>query len=128
MAEVYDESGINISDAGIGHQMTITLDDKTVYTDVSSYFQPALGEFGRGFIAYPLSGLSEGEHSLRLKVWRQTGKANPSETEIGFTVKAGLKPVIYDLYADRNPASTSTNFYLRHNRPDARDKRNHIGI
>ena len=67
MAEVYDESGINISDAGIGHQMTITLDDKTVYTDVSSYFQPALGEFGRGFIAYPLSGLSEGEHSLRLK-------------------------------------------------------------
>ena len=63
MAEVYDESGINISDAGIGHQMTITLDDKTVYTDVSSYFQPALGEFGRGFIAYPLSGLSEGNPS-----------------------------------------------------------------
>ena len=117
MAEVYDESGINISDAGIGHQMTITLDDKTVYTDVSSYFQPALGEFGRGFIAYPLSGLSEGEHSLRLKVWDTEN--NSSETEIGFTVKAGLKPVIYDLYADRNPASTSTNFYLRHNRPDA---------
>ncbi len=117
IAEVYDPSGINISDAGIGHQMTVLLDNRTLYTDVSSYFEPTVGEFGRGFIAYPLSGLSEGDHSLRLKVWDTEN--NSSEIELYFSVKAGLKPVIYDLYADRNPASTSTNFYLRHNRPDA---------
>lgn len=117
IAEVYDPSGINISDAGIGHQMTVTLDNRTLYTDVASYFEPTVGEFGRGFIAYPLSGLSEGDHSLRLKVWDTEN--NSSEIELYFSVKAGLKPVIYDLYADQNPASTSTNFYLRHNRPDA---------
>ena len=117
IAEVYDPSGINISDAGIGHQMTVTLDNRTLYTDVASYFEPTVGEFGRGVITYPLSGLSEGDHSLRLKVWDTEN--NSSEVELSFSVKAGLKPVIYDLYADQNPASTSTNFYLRHNRPDA---------
>lgn len=117
IAEVYDPSGINISDAGIGHQMTVTLDNRTLYTDVASYFEPTVGEFGRGFIAYPLSGLSEGDHSLRLKVWDTEN--NSSEIELYFSVKTGLKPVIYDLYADQNPARTSTNFYLRHNRPDA---------
>ncbi len=117
IAEVYDESGLNISDAGIGHQMTVTLDNKNVYTDVSSYFEPMLGEFGKGLISYPLSDLSEGEHTLKLKIWDTEN--NSSEIELAFTVKQGLKPVIYDLYADQNPASTSTNFYLRHNRPDA---------
>ena len=117
VAEVYDPSGINISDAGIGHQMTVTLDNHTIYTDVASYFDPAIGDFGRGYINYPLSHLSEGNHTLRLKVWDTEN--NSSEIEIAFTVQAGLKPVIYDLYADQNPASTSTNFYLRHNRPDA---------
>ncbi len=117
MADIFDESGINISDAGIGHQMTITLDNKTTYTDVSSYFQPALGEFGRGTIAYPLSNLSEGKHTLKLKVWDTEN--NSSETTLSFVVEPGQKPTIYDLYADQNPAYTSTNFYLRHNRPDA---------
>ncbi len=117
MAEVYDPSGINISDAGIGHQMTITLDNKTIYTDVASYFQPTLGDSGRGFIAYPLSDLNEGAHTLRLKVWDTEN--NSSETEFAFVVKRGQKPTIYDLYADHNPASASTSFYLRHNRPDA---------
>lgn len=117
IAEVFDESGLNISDAGIGHQMTVTLDNQTVYTDVASYFEPALGEFGRGTIAYPLDGLSDGEHTLRLKIWDTEN--NSSEVEIAFAVEQGLKPVIYDLYADQNPASTSTNFYLRHNRPEA---------
>lgn len=117
IAEVYDPSGINISDAGIGHQMTVTIDNQTLYTDVASYFDPAIGDPGRGFINYPLSDLSEGNHTLKLKVWDTEN--NSSEVELAFTVKAGLKPVIYDLYADQNPASTSTNFYLRHNRPDA---------
>ena len=117
IAEVYDPSGINISDAGIGHQMTVTIDNQTIHSDVSSYFEPTVGEFGRGVITYPLSELSEGDHTLRLKV-RDT-ENNSSEVELNFTVKTGLKPVIYDLYADQNPASTSTNFYLRHNRPDA---------
>ena len=97
--------------------MTVVLDNQTIYTDVSSYFDPAINDFGRGYINYPLSNLSEGEHTLRLKVWDTEN--NSSEIEIYFTVESGLKPVIYDLYADQNPASSSTNFYLRHNRPDA---------
>ena len=31
----------------------------------------------------------------------------------------GLKPDLYDIYTDANPASVSANFYVKHNRPDA---------
>jgi flagellar hook assembly protein FlgD len=30
-----------------------------------------------------------------------------------------LAPEVYKVYADANPASTSTNFYVTHNRPEA---------
>ncbi len=112
-----DPSGINLSDAGIGHQMQVTLDGKTVYTDVSIYYQADLGHAGKGSIAYPLNDLSEGYHTLTLRVWDTEN--NSSEATIGFSVHKGLKPRIADLYADSNPARTSTNFYLTHDRPDA---------
>ncbi|MDE5813466.1 MAG: hypothetical protein K2H72_04195, partial [Muribaculaceae bacterium] len=35
-----DESGINLSDAGIGHKMSIILDSVKAYDDVSQYFLP----------------------------------------------------------------------------------------
>ena len=117
LAEVESPVGINLSSAAIGHNMTIKIDDSDVYSDVSSYFTPALGVYGKGTISYPLSGLSEGDHKLTFKVWDADNVS--SEASIDFKVKKGLKPTIYDLYADCNPAQSSTNFYLRHNRPDA---------
>ena len=121
VAEVYDASGLNFSDSGIGHQMTLLLDNTTTYSDVSSYFTPEIapeGEEGTGgFIYYPLEELSEGEHTLRLKVWDTF--ANSSERTVTFNVINGLAPELYEVYATPNPASTEANFYLRHNRPDA---------
>lgn len=35
---VSDPSGINLSDAGIGHKMSLTLDNKKIFSDVDSYF------------------------------------------------------------------------------------------
>lgn len=121
VAEVYDESGISFSTTGIGHQMTILLDNKTTYSDVSSYFTPEISpndssESG-GFVYYPLEDLTEGMHTLRFKVWDTF--ANSSERTISFNVVNGLKPELYDVYTTSNPASVEANFYLRHNRPDA---------
>ena len=117
IAEFYDEgSGINLSPAGIGHSMTITLDGTTVYSDVSNYYTP--DESGQGGkVYYSLSDLSSGNHTLTFKVW--DNEKNSSEKSIEFFVKEGLKPEIYDVYTDCNPASVSANFYISHNRPDA---------
>ncbi len=110
-----DSSGINISDAGIGHSMSVTLDGKNSYSDVSSYYIPDTTGIS-GVVHYPLSGIEAGTHTLTFKVWDNEG--NSSTASLNFTVEAGLTPEIYKVYADQNPARTSTNFYLEHDRPD----------
>lgn len=121
IAEMSDESGINLSTGGIGHAMTITLDDSELYTDVSSYFTPTSAADSEGAsggtVNYMLSDLANGYHTLKFKVWDVFN--NSSESSIGFYVMAGLKPDITEIYTDANPASVEANFYVKHNRPDA---------
>ncbi len=120
LARVSDNSGINISQAGIGHNMSITVDETTTYGDVSSYYTPDVtreGEGGAGLISYQLGDLSEGNHTLRLRVWDVFN--NSSERTIQFAVKSGMRPEVVDVYAVGNPAVNETRFYITHNRPDA---------
>ena len=118
LATVSDESGVNFSSAGIGHSMTLTLDGSTSFNDLVSYYTPTYAEQGtRGDITYPLSDLSPGMHTLRLRVWDVYN--NVGEKTITFNVVNGLAPEIADVYCAANPASVETSFYVKHNRPDA---------
>ncbi len=116
MATISDNKAINMSQAGIGHQMLLTLDGKRTYTDVSNYFTPSDDGSPSGSIAYPLENLSKGEHELQLRVWDTSG--NSAVSTIAFVVDERLAPKIYDIYTDANPASVDANFYLVHDRPD----------
>ena len=118
IATVSDESGVNFSNAGIGHELTLTLDNNTTYSDVMTYYTPSHADKGtRGSISYQLSDLTNGEHTLTLKAWDVYN--NSSSKSIVFNVVKGLKPEIADIYCDANPASVEANFYIKHNRPDA---------
>lgn len=118
IAHVSDNVAINLSMAGIGHQMTMWLDGaEKSYNDVSQFYTPASDGSPSGTIAYQLENLTDGEHSLRLRVWDTA--ANPAEQTIYFQVENGLPAKAFDVYTDRNPASAETNFYISHNRPDA---------
>lgn len=118
MAAISDDSGINLSNSGIGHQMTITIDGKTTYSDISSYYTPDFANSGNsGSVNYSLNNLSEGNHTLKFKVWDTFN--NSSEQSIDFNVVTGLKPEMYDVYAIGNPATTDAKFLIKHNRPDA---------
>ena len=121
IAQVFDKSGINISSNGIGHQMSLLLDGNVLYSDLATYYTPEINtsdtEGSGGSINYPLSGLSDGEHTLRLKVWDTF--ANSSSSDITFSVATGLTPRLFDVYSTSNPATTEANFYIRHDRPDA---------
>lgn len=118
IATVSDDRGINLSSAGVGHQMSLQLNggEKT-YTDLSSCYSSALDGTPSGTVYYQLENLTEGYHTLRFRVWDTSG--NMSEQTIEFFVISGLQPIIYDVYSDVNPASVEANFYITHNRPDS---------
>lgn len=90
-----DESGINISDAGIGHKMTLTLDSRKIYDDVSHYFSPDPTDATKGSIAYPLVNLEPGDHKLSLTVWDNAG--NSSSEDISFKVGLNMRPQLYEI-------------------------------
>jgi len=117
IATVTDDHAMNMSTAGVGHQMAAYLDggDKT-YSDVSDYFTPFSDGTPGGTIAYPIEDLPTGYHTLRLRVW-DTG-LNSTEATIDFNVAKSIAPTLYDVYTDVNPVSTEANFYISHDRPD----------
>ncbi len=117
IAKVTDDTGINLSTAGVGHQMTIQLDNRTVYNNVATYFTPASDGTPSGTVAYPLSGLDNGNHSLTFRVWDTSG--NSTSTKLDFFVTEGASPQMFDVYTDANPASTAANFFITHDRPNA---------
>lgn len=117
IAGVTDDVGINLSMSGIGHQMSLKLDDSRSYSDVSLYYTPAVDGSAGGSIAYPISDLQEGNHTLTLRIWDTSG--NSASRSIDFFVEHGAAPQLFDIYSDANPASTHANFYISHNRPDA---------
>ena len=118
IAQVSDNVGINLSSAGVGHQMSLRLDGKKTYSDVSLYFTPMISdELSIGLIHYPVQDLPDGNHTLKLKVWDTSG--NSTERSIDLFVKNGMAPSMFDVYTDANPAYNEVNFYIKHDRPDA---------
>ena len=112
-----DDVGVNISSAGLGHQLTLLMDSTTTFSDLSLYYSPRTDGTPGGIVNYPLGDVSEGLHSLRVRVWDTSG--NASEQTLEFFASADVAPQIFDLYSDANPASTSANFYITHDAPDA---------
>lgn len=84
---------------------------------MSLYYKPDADGSPRGTIAYPLSDLAEGHHTIE-------------PARVGHIVQLGCgtgrhggarryAPAIYRVYTDANPAVSEVNFYLTHNRPEA---------
>lgn len=119
LAAVSDNTGINLSSAGVGQKMTLTIDERETFSDLSIYFTPdpvpTRGAMS-GSLAYPLSGLEPGAHTLRLRVWDIAG--NYADRTLDCRVVEGLAPEIYEVFTDAMPARTQARFYVRHNRPD----------
>ena len=95
MAVFSDESGINISDAAIGHKMTLRLDSGKIYDDVSQYFFPDPYDETKGSIVYPLLGLAPGTHEMTLTVWDNAN--NSSNATVSFNVGLNMRPSVTEL-------------------------------
>ena len=104
-ASFTDPSGINLSSAGIGHSMELRIDGKKSYTDLTDYYLPGADDHTSGSVAYPLSDLEAGRHTLTFYVCDNLG--NSTEQTLDFAVVDNDKPNFYEVSPDCNPARTS---------------------
>ena len=114
LAFVEDESGINTTGAGIGHDITATLSGtaKNSYC-LNDYFISEIGQPGRGTITYKMQDLSDGDYTLTLKVWDIYN--NSSTATIDFTVVNNSGMVIENAFNAPNPVTDETHFVFDHN-------------
>ena len=110
-----DETGLNTTGTGIGHQLSGILNNKENNPiDFSRYFTGDLDAGGRsGEVNYNFSDLEQGEYSLKVKAWDVFN--NFSTQTVYFTVVSGDDLEIRDVYNYPNPFSGHTTFTFQRN-------------
>lgn len=116
LAFVMDDIGINTVGTGIGHDITAILDANSSNPIIlNDFYQADQDNYKKGTIRYPFRNLSEGRHTLTVKVWDVAN--NSSEATIEFIVVKSEGIVVEHLLNYPNPFSTQTNFFFEHNQP-----------
>lgn len=112
---LWDASGINVSDAGVGHRISLRLDDRTPYDDVPNYFTQDIDDTG-GTIIYGLQDLAPGRHTLTLEAWDNMN--NSTRQTLSFQVSANADPYIVNIGTDCNPATSGVTFKILLDQPN----------
>jgi hypothetical protein len=114
LAFIDDESGINTTGAGIGHDImaTLTGPSKNAYC-LNDYFVAELDHPGKGTITYKLQDLADGDYTLTLKVWDIYN--NSGTATVSFTVVNNSGMVIENAFNAPNPVTDETHFVFDHN-------------
>lgn len=113
-------SGINIA-GEIGHKITLTLDgNNDSKIDVTDFFNYNSGNYTTGTLRYPLTGLSEGRHTVEVKVWDNFNNSNTASAE--FVVAPADQVVLREVMNYPNPFRNQTTFTFEINQPAANVK------
>ena len=116
-AVVQDDSGINTTGNGIGHDLVATLDENSQSSIVlNHYYESDLDSYQRGTVSYPFAKLSEGVHHLKIKVWDVHNNSSEAFTEFLVVSNEGL--VLQNLMNYPNPFRDFTRIHFEHNRPN----------
>ena len=116
VATLWDQSGINITGASVGHDITLIVDSdpSRVYTLNDYYIHESNQE---GMVTFSIPELEPGMHTAEFMVWDI--RSNSSRRTFTFEVVEGLKPVLSELIANPSPARETVDFRLSHNRPES---------
>ena len=113
-AEISDSSGVNTLGSGIGHDLSLVLDEvgnKPII--LNDYYEANLNSYQIGRVKYPFSDLSEGNHRLSLKVWDIQNNSNTVYTD--FVVAKSAKLALDHVLNYPNPFTNHTTFMFEHN-------------
>ncbi len=113
-ARLSDQSGINTTGNGIGHDIVATLDnDPSQSYNLNAYYVADEGDFTKGTVSFQLKKLTNGRHVISLKAWDLYN--NSATAELPFVVEPSTKLVIEHLINMPNPATDATDFVFDHN-------------
>ncbi len=117
LVKLYDESGINITGSGIGHDLTAVLDEDPAQTFIlNDFYEAAMDDFRKGEVRYPLRNLEEGRHEIRVKAWDVYNNSAEARTEFVVAGKANI--ALRHVLNYPNPFTTQTQFMFEHNLND----------
>lgn len=117
LAKLSDESGINTTGAGIGHDITAVLDDNIrLPVILNNYYKSDQGNFMQGTVRYPFYQLKQGKHTLKVKAWDVYNNPGEGYTEFYVAMDEGI--ALRHVLNYPNPFTTNTWFQFEHNRPN----------
>lgn len=114
IAKLNDENGINIARNGIGHEITVRLNNEPPIV-VNDYFVADLDNYRSGTVEYIWKNLAPGTYTVQLKAWDVYN--NPAETTLKFVVSEQPALVIQSVNVTPNPFQEQATFGVQHNRP-----------
>ncbi len=115
LAYLGDESGINSSGYGIGHDITMELDGRNTNPLIlNGYYRTDAATWKSGTIVYPLTLPDNGSHTLTLKAWDNAN--NSSSVTVRFFISKEM--VIHEMFNFPNPFTDQTRFVINQNRYD----------
>jgi hypothetical protein len=117
LALISDESGVNATGTGIGHDIIAWIDDDMPNAVVlNGLFSADIGVHTSGSLTYPFIISEKGEHTVSLRAWDNVN--NPSVATLRFVVETSGVFRLTDLLCFPNPVTETATFTAGHNRPD----------
>lgn len=114
IAKLFDENGINTVGTGIGHDITMVLNNETSRAIVlNDFYESDLDTYKSGRVRYQLDQLEPGNYTLTFKAWDVNN--NSSEQQIEFVVQESTEIVLNQVLNYPNPFTTHTEFMFEHN-------------
>ncbi len=119
IAHFDDESGINISGIGIGHDITLTLDDdRSLPVNLNSYYQCNKNSYKSGTLQYQLPQLEVGEHTLEIKAWDNLNHSSTSTLKFQVHLDGTLKISNVNIYPNPVESNQTVKVYFEHDAPN----------
>lgn len=116
-AIITDKSGINVSGNFVGHDLSAVLDDVVEAPYImNDYYETAPNTYQRGYVNFPVAGLADGKHTLRVKAWDVYN--NSGEGVVNFVVLNGKVVQVQNISNYPNPFTDITHFVFDHNHPN----------
>jgi hypothetical protein len=114
IANIVDNSGVNISGFDADKSLIGFLDDQTEGFVLNDYFVADVDHASSGWLTYPLRNLAPGKHTITVKAWDVYN--NASVATIDFIVTDGEGLVIESFGNYPNPFTENTTLFFTHNR------------